>query len=162
MSTKRQLEARIARLERELAKFKRGDRLRREGEHWYELTDFLDPKQIQAIPTPLGRTFLMGMIEDIYVMEYPRGVPTDEVEKFMAFTRSKGIAPCLAVVEGVRFLKLRSVDDQELIAQLDAVEDPNAPSQVVGDGESGSRDRSVPPGDRPELQSDGLAGDQPG
>jgi hypothetical protein len=152
--TKRQLQARITKLEAELAKFKRGDQLRRKGEHWYELTEFFDAEKIKRVKSPLGATFLMGMLEDVFIIEYPANATHKELSHFMSYIRQKGIMPCLAVRQGVRFVKLSSVDEARE-ADLDAAEvaDANdkspaeqqpvptvARSEHHGDG--GDRDRS--------------------
>ena len=69
--TRGQLTAKIARLERKLEQFNRADTLRREGEHWFELTELFDSREIRRLPTT-GRTFLMGVLDDVVIIEVPQ------------------------------------------------------------------------------------------
>lgn len=150
--TKAQLQAKVRRLERELAKFQRGDRVRREGEHWYKLECYFDGEGIVRTPGPWkDPVFLMGMLEDIYVVEVPAGSDQDQIDGFMQLLRRNGIAPALAVVRGVQFLKLTSVDE-ETEAELDAEVESAAQSETP------TGETSDDGGPRPEPNSDGVGG----
>lgn len=145
---------RIKYLEGELARFRKGDVERREGEHWYELVDLLDPAQIRPLPkSPLGPTFVMGMIGNMTILEYPAGSDADEVRQFMDLLKRQGVPPTLAVEAGVRFVRLRAIT-QEVEQQLDAevTRERTEREQAAGAGA-----RSV----GPELHGDGLGGGVP-
>ena len=160
------LQTRIAYLEGQLTKARAGDTVRKEGEHWYELLDLFDPKEIRALPkSPLGRTFFMGMLNETFVLEYPAGTPPEQVREFMRVLRSQGFAPCLAVQEGVRFLKLGTVDadtEQKLDEEVRR-EEATSPAAAGGRGGDAVPDGAAPnaASARSELHGDGLGGGGP-
>ncbi len=148
--TRAQLQAKIVKLEAELAKYRRGDTVRKVGEHWYELSEYFDGDQIRRIPAPAGPTFLMGMLSDMFVVEYPADAPMHELREFMRTLSMNGIKPCLAVRSGVRFLKLTAVDE-EMERRLDAAEvkgDNEASPAAAGDtdnaGDAGEGNDTAP------------------
>jgi len=146
---------RIKYLEAELARFTRGDVERREGEHWYELVDLLDPNQIRALPkSPLGATYVMGMIGNMTILEYPAGTDPNDVRQFMDMLKQQGVPPTLAVQAGVRFVRLRSIT-AEVEQQLDAEvsRERTEREQAAGAGARGVG---------PELHGNGLGGGVPG
>lgn len=119
--TKKQLQARVAKLEAELAKYRKGDSVRAEGEHWYELREYFDAEQIRRIPAPWREpTFLMGMLEHTFVIEVPQSVDQHEIHKFLGLLKDNGMAPALAIRAGVRFLRLASCTP-EMEQRLDEV-----------------------------------------
>jgi len=154
-ATVKRHETTIAALRGQLARFKDGDALRREGEHWYELLDLMDPNQIREVPkSPIGRTFFMGMLNEITVLEYPASASPAEVRRFMRTLKESGVAPVLAVTEGVRFLRLSTVD-----AATEARLDDEA--KVNSETSKRAGDESTDGGAGPELHLDGVGGGGP-
>lgn len=153
-TTKQGLKAENAKLRAQLAKYERGDTLRKAGEHWYELDEYFDAEQIRRIPAPKGwgTVHLMGMLQDIFVVEIPATAPAAEVQAFANLLRAQFGQEILLVTQGVRFLRLRSVD-AEMEEKLDR--STRAQEQAIA-GDSGDD-----PGTRPELQGDGLGSHGP-
>jgi len=148
--TRAQLTAKIALLERKLARFAQGDTLRREGEHWYELVEYFDAREIRRLPTA-GSTYLLGVLDDVVVIEVPATATPPEIAVFQKLLRDRGMAsPCLVIRAGVRFLKLASVDT-ETEAKLDA-----ADSEVEDEDAEGEDDEVSALGAGPEPAGDGL------
>ena len=133
--TRAQLQRRIEQLERRLAIFQRGDTLRQEGEHWYELREFFEGEEIKRIPGPWKEpVFLMGMLSNVYVLEVPATATSAEITRFLDLLKRNGIAPALTIRNGVRFLKLATVDS-EMEKHLDAAEmEPHGSEEAEGPG----------------------------
>lgn len=118
--TRAQLQARVKRLEADLQRLKRGDSLRREGEHWYRLTELFDATEIKRVPYDGEHAYLMGMLQDTIVVEVPSSADYQSMKHFAAQLRKAGIAvPPLFIHPGVRFLRLATVDEGTE-AELDA------------------------------------------
>jgi hypothetical protein len=152
----KRLELRLAAAQADLALLRAPDRARREGEHWYELVDLLDPAQIRTLPkSPLGRTFLMGTLRDWIVLEYPAEAARHEVDEFMKTLRERGVGPVLAVRAGVRFLRLATVDPAAEAKLDEEVRDGRAATEGQHAGTPGDA------GARSQLHGDGLGSGGP-
>ena len=122
--TRAQLEAENARLKARIEKLSVGDSLRFEGENWFEIVEYFDARQIKRIPATAGieRAYLVGMIEDVWVIEVPKTTPSEDIHAFNAQLRAMGItAPFLTVTSDVRFLKLGRVPE-DVEVELDRAE----------------------------------------
>jgi hypothetical protein len=109
----------------ERVRAKAGKRRRKSGEvsrpgtHWYGIEDYFDPTQIEAVPVK-GAGFMMGVLEDMVVIEVPKAMASDNnLVRLGQQLSSMGIK-ALIIQEGVRFLRLRSVSDEER-NKLDAI-----------------------------------------
>lgn len=93
------------------AQAKRGKNARKKllkGEQIYELVSAFDATKITPLP---GRSFLMGHIDDVIVIEIPSKSTSAEVAAFREGIQKMGItSACMLVKEGTKFLKLRVVD----------------------------------------------------
>jgi hypothetical protein len=153
--TKAQLLAKVRRLQRELAKFTRGDRLRREGEHWYKFEDYFDGKHIVRVPGPWKEpTYMMGMVEDTFAVEVPEEATPEQVDGLLQLLRRNGVTPAFAIVRGVRFVKLATVD-----AVTEAKLDAEVNRAAASEGPTGQS--SDDGGARPEPDGDGVGGGPP-
>lgn len=116
------LRAEVDRLHERLQK--RRENLARDagaGEHWYELTAAFDPNQIRMLPLPDGkRAFLMGVLDDLVIVEVPKDTSTDTARAFQEFLRRQGLkSAAIVVTDGVQFMRIRRVEDKQARA-LDA------------------------------------------
>lgn len=83
------------------------DKLRKPGEHWYEVTDLFDPNRIQSLG---GQMFVMGKLDDVVIVEVPDHVSPKALEKVHKQLRAMGVTSlCFAIQAGVRFLKLKAL-----------------------------------------------------
>jgi hypothetical protein len=122
----------VSLLRAELAASRMPDKVRREGEHWYELLEHFDAAKIERLPVKEGRAFILGRLAGLTIVEVSRAflgdVGPDEEQQAIArlgkWLESNGIE-ALIVTEGVRFLKLATVAP-EMEAKLDATEVKNA------------------------------------
>jgi hypothetical protein len=160
--TRAQLLRRVNQLQSQLDRYKRGDYLRREGEHWYELAEFFDGDKITRIPAPFdGPTFMMGMLADLYVVEVPESASMEQVHQFRGALAQHGLAPALVVRKGVRFLKLATVPE-DMEKRLDDAEVQDAQGKTPT-GDAGAEPLQVHDADTgPELHGDGVGSDRSG
>lgn len=132
------LRAEIERLHERLKK--RGkSAVRDAGEHWYELTQIFDPNEIKLLPLPDGkRAFLMGVIDDLVIVEVPKDTPAAAARGFQEFLQKQGLqSAAIVVTAGVQFLRLRRTtakQERKLDATLSALvpttteeQEPDAP-----------------------------------
>lgn len=168
--TKKQLQARITTLQRVLTaslnreveleqQLKVGDSLRKIGEHWYELKETFDPKQIKRVQvgTMKQPSFMMGLLRDIIVIEVPDMSNMEELVQFQRALVKQGIDnKVLFVQKGVQFLKIAPVDadvERELDArEMEYAEEAQVPSLAGPDSFARSRPSSV----GPKFTRDGL------
>lgn len=152
--TRAQLKARIAKLEGDLDRLKKGDRVRREGEHWYELIELFNPAEIRRVPYAGSNAYLMGMLQDAIVVEVPEGSDYSAMMQFTAQLRKAGLsAPPIFIYPGVRFLKIATIPP-EMEAKLDAAGILEEPDEEDPD-ERGTEGVDAA-GAGPEPSGDGL------
>jgi tRNA(Met) C34 N-acetyltransferase TmcA len=107
--------------------------LHKHGAHWYALEDYFDAHKIEAMPVK-GSGFMLGTLEDMVVVEVPEHFSPAAIQGIGDSLTSIGIK-ALVIREGIRFLRLRAVEDQER-ARLDtivATRDQQTPTEVVTD-----------------------------
>lgn len=114
----------------------------RAGEHWYELVNTFDPTQIKLLPLPEGkRAFLMGVLDDLVIVEVPKDTSTEAARGFQQFLQAQGLkSAAIVVTAGVQFMKLRRVDDKQarvLDGQLQASEKKDVDQSAEAPPENG-------------------------
>lgn len=149
----------IAVLKERLDKWERQDLVRKEGEHWYELVEHFDAKDIKRIPVESGKAYVMGRLDHLVVVEVARGTSQQGLADLGAWLERHKIQ-ALIVTEGVKFVKLRSVSEEDE-AKLDAYELAQLVQRKAAEMEeraNGNDDASA----GPELHSNGVGDSGPG
>jgi hypothetical protein len=87
------------------------DKLRKPGEHWYEVTDLFDPNKIRSLGDHL---FIMGKLDGVVIVEVPDGTGPQAVDDLRRRLQAAGITSiAFAVESGIRFLKLKALNEIE-------------------------------------------------
>jgi hypothetical protein len=108
------------RLRAKVHKLEAPDEVRRDYEHWYEVTEYFDASEIKRLPVDGGEAYIMGKLDDVTIVEVAKKTPMDVVKRLGEWLKENGI-DALLVSEGVKFMKLKPASEDQA-AQLDRYE----------------------------------------
>jgi len=107
-------------LREKLRKLEAPDEVRRDYEHWYEVTEYFDASEIKRLPVDGGDAYIMGKLDDVTIVEVGKGTPMDVVKRLGGYLKDNGI-DALLISEGVKFMKLKPASEDQA-AKLDRYE----------------------------------------
>lgn len=118
---------------------------------WYELQEALDPENYTRLPFEDHKAFLLGHVDDVLIIEIPRGSSAAEIRGLQHGLRSLGMtSAALMVEEGIRFLKLRPMSKKEAKEAEEAmkkVKDAEAQAQETDEAEEAEEVGEAAPAD---------------
>lgn len=103
---------------------RKGGAMHKRGSHWYELEAFFDPKLIEATPIE-NSGFMLGILEDFVVVEYKKDMTSEAIDQIGHKLNAMGLK-AMMVPEGIRFMRLRGVTDEEERTMNEFMEDRKA------------------------------------
>ncbi len=92
------------------------DKLRKPGEHWYEIVDLFDAEKIQRVSSldEGQHVFIMGRLDEVTVVEVPKGTAPSHIRTLGEDLQNAGVKNAVfAVTSGVRLLKIRALTARE-------------------------------------------------
>lgn len=90
---------------------RKGGKLRKAGQHWYELEAYFDIKAREIIGVNESG-YMRGVLEDFVVVQVPEEKSVEEINVLGARLADMGIK-ALVVKEGITFLRLREVSGEQ-------------------------------------------------
>jgi hypothetical protein len=90
---------------------RKGGKLRKAGQHWYELEEYFDEKQKKIIGVNESG-YMLGVLEDFVVVQVPEDYPLVDLDLLGNRLADMGIK-ALIVKEGIRFLRLREITGEQ-------------------------------------------------
>lgn len=137
-------------------KRKRPTDIRKPGEHWYELTEYFDPTKIETLPMKQGKSYLMGTVNGILVVQVSQDTSAETVQRLGEYLSTHGLEAVL-VSDNIRFMKLRALDAKEErkldFAQREAM--LKKVQALVAQAEKEKRDVDAPTKEGEDLRAEG-------
>lgn len=113
---------------------------------WYELQEALNPENYTRLPFE-GDAFLLGHVDDVLIIEIPRGSSAAEIRGLQHGLRSLGMtSAALMVEEGIRFMKLRPLSKKEAKEAEEALKKVKD-AEEAQEADEAEEDRETAPAD---------------